>query len=674
MDGHFLRQGKESFENSYPFHLQKQPYYTILKWSFIVVSHPSPLTPHVMLVDIVCQCGRSARVDDTNPEEHPHCLSCGKTLSLAQVQTVTRQASSLVPGTNEVDGDTIGAPLAPSTVTGSPSLPDDSYDFELQTTVLVEKENTPPSSGEKTTIFSPLSFLNKQLQGDHFEVRDSHLNELPVGNSDDDDFSVHEESLKFCTHAERLLNADPFYRITRAKRSKVGKLDSNQGFVYGIHRLVRSHVKGGMGMVHIAYDQFLKREVALKELFQHSTADESIVHRFIVEAEITAQLEHPGIIPVHSLGLDLNGNPYYTMKLIRGKTFQEAIKQYFKAPSEQELKRLVRRFVSVCQTMAFVHSKGVIHRDLKPANIMLSDHGETLVMDWGIAKAYNKSLATESGIAFSMSEARELTRSDQAHPDLTLAGTVVGTPAFMSPEQASPDSQEVGPISDIFSLGAILFYLLTGRNAYTGKTSQEILMKVLTTNPPRPSDIARNIPPGLEAICMKAMCRDPKGRYQTTGELVADLCNWLDGEPISAMKETLLERGWRYFRKNRQMSISVFLMIFIFIIICTLSVILVDRKWQREKIHDTYSKTIIKHNEEIEQKIRELENELEVVRKECENYRRERDSTDDDILRVDYDKKLDESMRRVSELDSQIAEQARFQKGLQSLNQAVRKK
>ncbi len=572
---------------------------------------------------------------------------------------------------------TIDSRVAPQSPTETPFISTPSLEASQQddaeTTFYSEINNSKSQPDRETAEFDSSHSPKNEGHEKGFEIGEARVGGPPVESSSTSDTAIPEDSSKFCTHAERLLNADPFYRITRAKRSKTEKADSTKGFVYGIHRIIRSHVKGGMGMVHIAYDQFLKREVALKELFRESTTDESIVHRFIVEAEITAQLEHPGIVPIHSLGLDLNGNPYYTMKLIRGRTFQEAIKQYFKNPSEQELKKLVRRFVSVCQTMSFVHDRGVIHRDLKPANIMLSDHGETLVMDWGIAKTYNKELASGTGITLSQTNPTEFTTGGHSRPDLTLAGTVVGTPAFMSPEQASPDSQEVGPISDIFSLGAILFYLLTGRNAYTGKTSQEILTKVLTSNPPRPSDVARNIPPGLEAICMKAMCRHPKGRYQTASEMVVDLCNWLDGEPISAMKETVLERTWRYFRKNRQMSMSVFLMMFILFIILTLSTILVDRGHQRAKFRQMESQAVLKRNDEIGRKIGELDAQLKTVREECEKYRRDRDSTTTVELRTGYDKQLNEALAKASTLDAQIGELVRFQRELRELNQAIQR-
>ena len=317
---------------------------------------------------------------------------------------------------------------------------------------------------------------------------------------------------------------------------------------YGINRIIRPHAKGGMGLIQIAYDQFLKREVALKELRPEVIGDESIVQRFIGEAEVTAQLEHPGIIPIHTLELDNKGNPYYTMKLIKGKTFQEAIREYHKNPSPAELKRLVRRLVSVCQTMSFAHDNGVIHRDLKPANIMLSEHGETIVMDWGLAKVYRNPIAGDD-------TAGSEDQPDNDSADLTVVGAVVGTPAFMSPEQASPGGPEVGPVSDVYSLGAILYVLLTNKPMYSGRATQDVLDKVRRQAPPRPSAIAKSIPAGLEAICLKATARAIPDRYQNARELMQDLCHWLDGEPVNALPMSGLEKMIYWVQKR---SIFVF--------------------------------------------------------------------------------------------------------------------
>ncbi|MDR0337977.1 MAG: serine/threonine protein kinase [Planctomycetaceae bacterium] len=359
---------------------------------------------------------------------------------------------------------------------------------------------------------------------------------------------------------------------------------------YGIHRVLRTHQKGGMGRILIAYDQYLKRDIALKELHPEVAEDESIVRRFIGEAEITAQLEHPGIVPIHTLGLDKSGNPYYTMKLIKGHTLQEAIKAYHRNPTRQELLNLIRRLVSICKTMAFAHNKGVIHRDLKPANIMLGEHGETLVMDWGLAKPFAVPENDETYVSVIQQ------RSSEPRPELTMVGAIVGTPAFMSPEQASPEENAVGPMSDVFSLGTILYYLLTGQTAFSGRSTQEVLNKVRAASPPRPSEIKPNIPPGLEAICAKAMAKVPNDRYQTATELVDDLCRWLDGEPVAAQKETTYQKIKRWIDHHRLISISAPTILILICILMSLGILL-DRTG-REKVRRNIIQSIL--NESVD--------------------------------------------------------------------------
>ncbi|MDR0391211.1 MAG: protein kinase [Planctomycetaceae bacterium] len=341
---------------------------------------------------------------------------------------------------------------------------------------------------------------------------------------------------------------------------------------YGVHRILKQHQRGGMGRIMIAYDQHLKRDVALKELHKEVVDDISIVRRFVGEAEITAQLEHPGIVPIHWLGLDKDGLPYYTMKLIKGKTYQDAIKDYHRNPSKQELKSLVRRLVSICKTIGFAHERGVIHRDLKPANIMLGEHGETLVMDWGLAKplhqnqredVYNTDLTKMTG---------------EARTELTMVGAIVGTPAFMSPEQASPEESVVGTHSDIYSLGTILYYLLAGQTAFAGRSTREVLAKVRAASPTRPSEIKLNVPAGLEAICMKAMAKNPKDRYQTAKEMDEDLCRWLDDIPVKAMRIMPIQKFFRWIIRHWVAAISVPLMA-ILAIMLAIFVIQYDRSY-----------------------------------------------------------------------------------------------
>ena len=343
---------------------------------------------------------------------------------------------------------------------------------------------------------------------------------------------------------------------------------------YGSHRVMRVHARGGMGQISIARDENLKREVALKELFESAADREDIVQRFLDEAEITARLEHPGIVPVHAFGTDAQDKPYYTMKLVRGKTFHEAIKAYHALPEQAENKSatfrdLIRRCASVCQTMNFAHDKGIIHRDLKPANIMLGEHGETLIMDWGLAKPFS-----ESGDGTLGDLAAEKLGE---RPEITQQGNVVGTPVYMPPEQAAGNHLLMNPQSDIYSLGAILYQILTNELPYSGKSSQEIVQKVLNEVPQKPSDVVKGIPKGLEAICLKAMAREQRDRYLTASTIFRDLTNWLDDEPISVKRDTRMEKAWRWMRKNRSLATTIFLSIITLLIVLGASGMMLER-------------------------------------------------------------------------------------------------
>ena len=335
---------------------------------------------------------------------------------------------------------------------------------------------------------------------------------------------------------------------------------------YGIHRILRLHQKGGMGRILVAYDQYLKREVAIKELHPEVADDDSIVRRFIGEAEITAQLEHPGIVPIYRLGQGHDGLPYYTMKMIKGETLQDQIKAYHRKPTRFALLNLIRRLVSVSKTIAFAHSKGVIHRDLKPANVMIGEYGETLVMDWGLAKTYHH------GEDFYVSATYQ---AEQQRPELTMAGSIVGTPAFMSPEQAKAEENVVGPLSDVFSLGTVLYYLLAGQTAFSGRSTQEVLNKVRECNPLPPSHIKPNVSRGLEAICMKAMEKMPQNRYQGASEFANDLCRWLDDEPILAEKPSIWSKIRYWTLHHRSLTVCMPCVLLLSVILSCLGVYLI---------------------------------------------------------------------------------------------------
>jgi serine/threonine-protein kinase len=229
------------------------------------------------------------------------------------------------------------------------------------------------------------------------------------------------------------------------------------------YRVLRLHDKGGIGEVFVALDHELNREVALKEMQEQHAGDAHSLVRFVREAEITGGLEHPGIVPVYGLGQYADGRPYYAMRFIKGESLKDAIRKYHAGQAEWTLRALLMRFVTVCNTLAYAHSRGVIHRDVKPANIMLGKYGETLVVDWGMARAVG-----EPGKGADPSAEPALVRR-LADSVETQAGAVLGTLAYMSPEQASGRPDLLGPASDIFSLGATLYTLLTGRPPIVGK-------------------------------------------------------------------------------------------------------------------------------------------------------------------------------------------------------------
>jgi serine/threonine protein kinase len=218
----------------------------------------------------------------------------------------------------------------------------------------------------------------------------------------------------------------------------------------------------------VAVDTELHREVALKQILDSHADDEASRRRFLVEAEITGGLEHPGIVPVYGLGTYGDGRPYYAMRFIRGDSLKEDIERFHadvvprKDPGKRslELRQLLRRFTDVCHAIEYAHSRGVLHRDLKPGNVIVGKHGETLVVDWGLAKA--------TGKADPGSGERTLLPSSASGSAETLPGSALGTPAYMSPEQAEGDLERLGPRSDVYSLGATLYCLLTGKPPLAG--------------------------------------------------------------------------------------------------------------------------------------------------------------------------------------------------------------
>jgi eukaryotic-like serine/threonine-protein kinase len=315
-------------------------------------------------------------------------------------------------------------------------------------------------------------------------------------------------------------------------------------------RVLRPYARGGLGTVSVALDVELHREVALKQILEKHADDPVSRQRFIAEAEITGGLEHPGVVPVYGLGTDGLGRPYYAMRLIKGSSLKEAIDRFHKDAAQQkdpgrrslELRKLIRRFQDVCNAIDYAHSRGVIHRDLKPANIIVGNHGETLVVDWGLAKVVGRADPSigEQTLAPSSSGSSE-----------TLPGSALGTPAYMSPEQARGDLELLGPRSDVYSLGATLYCLLTGKPPFEGQDVGEMLRAVQEGLIPRPSQHDPALDAALEAICLKAMRTEPENRYATPRALAEDLERWTADEPVTAWREPWARQARRWARRNR---------------------------------------------------------------------------------------------------------------------------
>jgi len=302
--------------------------------------------------------------------------------------------------------------------------------------------------------------------------------------------------------------------IERLRGSSVPDLSGTR---YALRELI---ARGGMGVVYAAEDEKLHRRVALKVLDTAGTNAE-LTQRLIREARILAQLEHPGIVPVHDVGTLPDGRVFYTMKFVEGLRLDQYVKQLDSLPQR------LRLFLRICDAVAFAHARGVLHRDLKPANVMVGSFGEVLVMDWGLAKILQEPAATEETVF--VSSRNKLSSEEETQTTVVTGhGTVMGTPGYMSPEQERGETETIDARSDIFSLGALLKFVAASAR-----------------------DRSERLPRALSAICSKASAENPENRYATVAELAADVSRFLDGLPVSAYSENVLEKSRRFYQRHQ---------------------------------------------------------------------------------------------------------------------------
>jgi tetratricopeptide (TPR) repeat protein/tRNA A-37 threonylcarbamoyl transferase component Bud32 len=306
------------------------------------------------------------------------------------------------------------------------------------------------------------------------------------------------------------------------------------------YQIIRLHQTGGLGQVWLARDKAVGRDVALKTIRPERAAGQGARTRFVREARLTGQLEHPSIVPLYDIA-DGGAAPFYVMRFISGRTLAESSADYHRRRAEGrvgalDLNTLLDAFVNVCRAVAFAHSRNVLHRDLKGQNVAVGEYGEVFLLDWGLAKSIGEA------------ETPTPSAADEGEGEVTAPGAAVGTPTYMAPEVAAGGLATKA--SDVYGLGAILYALLAGRAPYCGGTA-DVIRQVTTTDPAPVEAANPKAPRPLVAVARKAMARNPADRYSSADELATEVRRWLADEPVQAYREPLAARAARWARRRK---------------------------------------------------------------------------------------------------------------------------
>jgi serine/threonine protein kinase/tetratricopeptide (TPR) repeat protein len=309
----------------------------------------------------------------------------------------------------------------------------------------------------------------------------------------------------------------------------------------GEYRIDAELGRGGMGVVYKAHHTQLRRDVAIKMILNGAHTSPESLQRFIVEARAVAHLQHPNIVQIFDIG-EHDGLPFFSLEFVKGSDLQDLLDGKPQPPHE------TAKLVScLALAMQYAHDQGIVHRDLKPANVLISEKGVPKISDFGLAK--------------------ELEDNDSGS---TRDGTIMGSPSYMSPEQAGGHIADIGPPTDQYSLGAILYQMLTGRPPFAAAKAIDTVMQVVNNEPVPPRQLQPEIPLDLETICLKTLQKDKAGRYDDCGELAADLQRFMNGEPILARPIGRIETAWRWCKRNPKLAVSSFVAL---ALLCTTAVV-----------------------------------------------------------------------------------------------------